>query len=296
MVDQDTLTDSFEIIIDFKPGEGDPARVFKTMSGLIDALQKIDRHLLSTMSVSMESTLILEGIEKGSLKAKFRDLIEGVPDEALKDGEIKRILGYFLLKSKYKIIEWCGERKEVSDRKSVKVLEGELLKIAEETDVKRIPAYLPPSTETLLSDINAVQESLSNLESDDNASYSYRDGITSFNKELNISNEIVRQVLTKEVIASSGIRILKVKKPDYLGSSMWQFRYESHAIEAKILQEEWLQKFQSRTEEVRPGDSLKVELKEEIFYGYEGEVVYRHYEIIKVISIINTQRQKQIDF
>jgi len=296
MVDQDTLTDSFEVTIDFKPGEGDPARVFKTMSGLIDALQQIDRHLLSTMSVSLESTLILEDIEKGSLKAKFRDLIEGVPDDALKDGEIKKILGYFLLKSKYKIIEWCGGRKEISDRESVKVLEGELLEIAEETDVKRIPAYSPPSAETLLSDINAVQESLSNLESDDNASYSYRDGRTSFNKELNISNEIVRQVLTKEVITSSGIRILKVKKPDYLGSSMWQFRYESHAIEAKILHEEWLLEFQSRTEEVRPGDSLKVELKEEISYGYEGEVVYRHYEITKVISVIKAPGQEQIDF
>lgn len=291
----DQNSGEFEITIDFAPGEGDPARVFRAMSGLIDAFREIDSHLLATISVSLEVELVLDDIERGSLKARFRDFIKGIPDEALKEGEFKKVLGYFLLKSKHKILEWCGDRKEIANRNDVRVLEGELLKVAEETDIKRVPAYTSVPAEKLLSDINAVQDSLSHLEGDDKAMYRYEEGEVSFNRELEISNEIVRDVLTREVISSSGIRILKVKKPDYLGQSMWSFLYEGRAIDAKIIHAEWLVKFQTRKVEVKPGYSIKIKLQEEISYGYEGEIVHRHYEVLEVIEVIKTPTQGRLD-
>ncbi|MDO9312640.1 MAG: hypothetical protein Q7T85_13280 [Nitrosomonas sp.] len=89
----------------------------------------------------------------------------------------------------------------------------------------------------------------------------------------------MREVLTQEVIKSSGVKIIKVKKPDYLGQSMWGFVYDGKFIEAKITHNEWLYEFQSRRLSVNPGDSLKVTLYEEISYGYEEEIVHKHYEL-----------------
>ena len=295
-MDTEIFENEFEISIDFKRGEGDPARVFKTMSGLIDSLQSLDSHLSSSFDISLNASLVLDEIETGSIKAKFRDVIEGIPDEALKEAEWKKILGHFLLKAKYAVLNWLKDRDSIQHRDDVRVLEGELLKIAEETNLKYLPAYSAPTAEVLLSDILLIQKSLESLNEEDKATYKYGENQVSFNRELNISNEIVREVLTKEIVKSSGERIIKVKKPDYLGQSMWAFQYDGRSIEAKISHSDWLQNFQSRTIDVKPGDSLKVMLYEEISYGYENEIVHRHYEVENVYEIIRPPSQGKIGF
>lgn len=295
-MDIDRLENEFEIKIDFRPGDGDPARVFKTMSGLIDAFQSLDSHLASSFDISFSASLVLDEIEAGSIRAKFRDVVEGLPDEALKNGEWKKIIGHFLLKSKYAILDWLNGRNEINHREDVRVLEGELTRIAEETNLKQLPAYSAPKAEVLLSDIHAVQESLSNLSEGDGATYRYGRYEIPFNRDLSISNEIVRDVLTKEVVKSSGKRVVKVKKPDYLGQSMWALQYDGRAIEARIGDLDWLAKFQSRVLDVRPGDSISVMLYEEISYGYEGEVVHRHYEVENVYEVIRPPVQSDIRF
>jgi hypothetical protein len=295
-MDINDLGKDFEISIDFKRGEGDPSRVFQTMSGLINSFQSIDTHLASSFDVKLDASLVLDEIESGSIKAKFRDVIQGLPDEALQNSEWKKIIGHFLLKSKYIILEWLSERTEITHREDVRVLENQLLKAAEDTDLKQLPAYAAPSAEILLSDIHAIQGSLENLSEEDVATYRYGDSKVEFNRDLSISNEIVRDVLTKEVVKSSGKKIVKVKKPDLLGQSMWALQYDGRAIEAKITDSSWLAKFQSRIEEIKPGDSLSVMLYEEISYGYEGEIVHRHYEVENVYEVISPPSQTSISF
>lgn len=286
----------FEIKIDFEPSKGNPARVFKAMSGLIDSFNSLDSHFASSFDVALDASLVLDNIEAGSIKARFRDLIEGLPDEALREADWKKIFGHFLLKCKYAVLNWLKDKEEITNRDDVRVLEGELLRIAEETNLKQLPAYSVPSAEVLLSDILAVQESLSHLSENDIATYRYNDKEITFNRELKISNEIVREVLTKEIVKSSNRAVVKVKKPDYLGQSMWGFQHDGRAVEAKIIDMEWLALFQSRKLDVKPGDSLRVLLYQEISYGYEGEIVHRHYEVEKVDEIIKPPHQTSISF
>lgn len=295
-MEQPNNKNDFELKIDFIPGEGDPTRAFKAMSGLIESFQSLDSHLLSSFDISLSTSLVLDEVEAGSIKARLRDIVEGIPDEALKNSEWKKIIGHFLLKGKYIVLDWLKDRTEIASREDVRVLENKLQEAAEETDIKMLPAYAAPNAERLLSDIHSIQESLGYLDDEDLASYEYDGKAVPLNKELNISNEVVREVLTKEIVKSSGERVLKVKKPDYLGTSKWQFKYDGRAIEAKITDSEWLSLFQSRKEDVRPGDSLRVLLYEEISYGYDGEVVHRHYEIEKVYEVIRPPRQGKIGF
>lgn len=288
----------FELYIDFTKSEGDPTRVFKTMAGLIEGMQSIDKHLAQSLNISVNTNLVLEEIQSGSIKAKFRSVIEEIPDTALKNGEIKPIIGHFLHKGKHKILQWCSERDKIENREEVKKLQNEILELAEETDLTHIPAYIPLNEEALLTDINSIQESLLYLEKTDSAKLISNQVESTFNKDLNISSEVVKEIITREIITSENTKILKVKKPDYLGSSKWSFKHEGHTIEAKMLNKEWLIQYQNRLIELHPGDSIKVVLIEETSYGYDNEVVHIDYSVKEVKEILPAQkiiRQKLLE-
>lgn len=284
-----------EIRIEFQRGAGDPSRVFRAMAGLIEATESLDSHLALSVGANVRTSLLLQDVEAASLKAKLKTVIEELPDEALKAGEIKKVIGHFLYKAKHKVIDWCSERDQICDRQEIKQLEAEIHALAEESDIKVLPAYAPIETATLLSDINAVNEALGALESFDIATFKSPQGASTFNPKLVVSEDAVREIITKETLASKGERILKVKKPDYLGSSKWGFKYGSHMIEAKVSDLSWLSKFQNREETLNPGDSLRVVLRESVAYGYDSEIVHTEYEVLEILEIIRGIRLVQGD-
>jgi hypothetical protein len=285
--------DIVEIRIDFKRGEGDPTRVFRAMTGLIESTQRLDEHLSATIGTRVNTTIVLQDIEAESLRAKLKTIINEIPDEALKAGEIKKIIGHFLLKAKHRIIDWCSKREEIKERNEVKQLEDDIHTLAEESDVKLLPAYAPMETGALLSDITSINDALEHLSEEDEASFSSTKGKSQYNPKLSISEEVVKNIITKESIETKGEKILKVKKPDYLGYSKWGFKHAGHLIEVKILDEKWLSDFQNRRINVQPGDSLRVILIEELSYGYDNEIIHTNYEIIKVLQVIPSPRHRQ---
>lgn len=289
----DELADVIEIRIEFERGTGDPTRVFRAMTGLIESTQLLDSHLALSIGANVKTSLVLQDVEAASLKAVLKTVIEEIPDEAIKSGDVKKVIGHFLLKAKHKVLDWCGERNSIKGRDEVKQLEAEIRGLAEESDIKVFPAYASIETATLLSDINSVNSALEYLDRNDAATFRSPLGSSDYNPALTVSDEVVRELVTRETIASEGERILKVKKPDYLGSSMWGFKYGSHMIEAKVLDTEWLNRFQNSQEPVLPGDSLRVVLREEVFYGYDNEIVHTYYEVVRVIDVVRGLRVVQ---
>ena len=283
----------FELVVEFKRDSGDPSRVFKTMTGLIESVQSLDQHLSYSVGPSVKTTLILQDIQASSLKAKLKNIIVEIPDEALKQAEIKPILGHFLVKAKHRVIDWCSDRKQVADKDEIKQLQSEIKQLAQETDVKQLPAYTEPDTESLLIDINSIRNALQNLEADDYARYESEEGVSKFNKQMEISAEIIRDVMTREKLISESEKILKVKKPDYLGFSMWLFKYQGRSIDVKILDDEWLKAFHLKKVSVLPGDSIRALVKEEVLYGYNNEVIHTNYEALRIVDILPALVQTQ---
>lgn len=280
------IDDVFEIYIDFTKSEGDPTRVFKTMTGLIESVQSIDKHLAQTLNVSVKTNLVLENIQTGSIKASFRSLIEDIPDEALKKGDIKPIIGHFLHRSKHKILEWTADRNSIETRHEVQELQNDILQLAEKTDITHVPAYIPLNEEVLLTDINSMQDSLKHLDKTDSAKLISDKVESTFNKELTVSDVVIKDMITREVITTDSIRILKVKKVDFLGNSKWSFKHEGHSIDAKIIDNEWLKNYQNRVVDLHPGDSIKAVLVEETSYGYNNDVVHVDYTISEIKEIL----------
>jgi hypothetical protein len=100
--------------------------------------------------------------------------------------------------------------------------------------------------------------------------------------------------MTKETIESSAEMILKVKKPDYLGDSMWDFKHEKKTIPAKIEHADWLLRFQRREVDVRPGDSVRAVVGFTTKYDDRYNVIAIRYSILEIIEIIKQPLQDTI--
>ena len=83
---------------------------------------------------------------------------------------------------------------------------------------------------------------------------------------------------------------LIVKKPDYLGTSQWEFRHGKKPISANIEHEDWLKRFHNREYDIRPGDALKCHATIEFIYGYDNELIKEKHTITEVKEIWKQSR------
>ena len=277
----------FYIEIDYKKGSGSPSRVFRAMSDLIDALQDTDRSLIRTLDSKLNPVLLLEDVETGSIRSWLRQEIERVDDDAIKSGDYKKVIALYLVRCKYAIIRFLDKKTDLSDTGELEELENHLLKVAEDTDIKMLPAYEPVPREKLVRNIEKINNALAPLNDDDSATFVSQEGETEFNLTLYISPETIEDLITAETIESEMQMIIKVKKPDFLGVSQWDFRYDNRTISATIIDSNWLEKFQSGQIPIVPGDAIRAKVLTQVRYGFDREVVATHYTIVEVLEVIH---------
>lgn len=275
----------FSIIIDFDKNSPNPSRIFKSMASLIETFEQFDNDLVKHINNKIETVLILEDVEKGSLKTILANALRKVPDNAIKDLDYKKIIGHYLLKAKYIVLNVLEGKTLLTDATEIDLIEMELEKAANETEINLIPTYVPINKKTIIKNIDNINTSLDILSEKDKVSYQSEFGNASFNLELEIDVESMEDMITEEEIVSNSKMILKVKKPDYLGDSKWSFKHGTGTISARIVDLEWLKEFQNRKIDVRPQDSLVCMVKITVKYDYNYEVLSTSYEITKVIKI-----------
>lgn len=97
----------------------------------------------------------------------------------------------------------------------------------------------------------------------------------------------------EEIIISQSEMILKIKKPDYLGDSKWEFRHRKETINAKITDNDWLAKFRDRQISLKPGDSIRANVEIEVKYDFDREVNSINHTITKVLEVIYSSPNNQ---
>lgn len=296
-----TLTDvppaepdaDFAFYVDFQKGHGSPSRVFAAAQDFIHACERLDRDLVGIIDSGLETVLVLEDIEAGSLKVWLRNVLAATDDDAIKDLNWKKQVGSYLLKAKYAVLRWADDSAAPQRLTDVR---QEIRRLAVETDVRHLPDYTAPTSETLvraLTDFQAVKERLG---PGDAASLISADG-TRYEMDLNVrwDAETLEDLAVKHTFDSPPLTmILAVKKPDYLGASRWSFRHGKRTIEAKIEDEVWLRSFQGREIDVRPGDALECTVMMESLYGHDNELLTERYRVLEVRGVL-TDRVSQAD-
>ncbi len=237
----------FALKVDFSPETTNPAKMFRALSGLSDALQATDQTLIRSLNIRIEPILLIDDIEKGSLLIWIRNFLQSIDDDSIKDLSLKKLVGNYLVKGKYIIIDFINNRNSISSRDEIIELQAELIQEAERTGISSLSIYNPVNQRDILSNINQIKNALSELDEESKVYY-YLNPSESlpFNKAFNISPESIEDLATSDILCGKLPMILKVKKPDYLGESKWEFRHEKKKIEAKIIDSNWIKIFRSR--------------------------------------------------
>jgi hypothetical protein len=275
----------FAFEIDFKRGEGSASRVFSAIHDFIKACERIDSELVGTIDSNIETVMVLEDIEAGSIKTWFRNVLTATDDEALKSLDWKKQVGAYLVRAKYAIIEWADDD---AVPKSLPDLAKRVQAIATDTDVRHLPDYRSPSPRALIDAVSDFQRVKDQLLPADRASFIPREGVA-IEMDLTVRWDLddIEAMAVKETIRFPvAPMILAVKRPDYLGDAKWDLRHGKRTISAKIEDRDWLSRFQQRQIDVRPGDALKCLVHIEHLYGHDNELLAERYTIVRVTDVL----------
>jgi hypothetical protein len=220
-----TEGDLFGIEIRFKPHSEAPSRIFRAMSGLIESFEHTDRLLSRSITSRIRPILTLEDVEAGSIITWLKNALESVDDEALKSGDVKKLIGTYLVLGKKILIDYCNKRTTIGSRAEIEELQAELLSVAIETNVLRIPTYRPPPPFEIVTAMRMIAESTDPLREGDEVQYRSMAGDSELNLSFHVAPSDLEELLVKEQMTSSAPMILRIKKPDFLGESMWEFQF-----------------------------------------------------------------------
>lgn len=278
----------FAFYIDFKKGEGSASRVFSATQKFIRACERLDHELVNSIDSGIETVLVLEDIEAASLKTWLRNALIATDDQALKSLDWKPQVGKYLVRAKYVLLSWIDDEDSPRD---FPALGREIQQLAAETNVRHLPDYAPISPTALINAIKDFQSVKDELVDGDKASLMVPGAEdVNFNLKMRIDIEEIESLVVKETQSHSvPSMVLIVRKPDYLGSSMWELRHGKKPISAKIEDQDWLIEFQNRRVDVRPGDALKCKVRIEMMYGFDNELIAEKYFVERVHEVMENQ-------
>jgi len=231
-------SETFVLQIDYQKDSVRPSRVFRAMSEMIEGFQSLDRNLVQAFPIRVTPELLLEDIQTGSLRTIIKNVLTGIDDEAIRNLEWKKAIGGFLLQGKHAVIRWIEHREQIENRQALEKLAHEIKLLAEGTQVLHLPIYAPPPLPLLIKDLATISGAVNQLGPNDHATYEAAGVTSGFNNNFHVDAEFAEELLTDETITNRPEVLLQVKKPDYLGESMWEFVHAGHVIRAKIVDHE----------------------------------------------------------
>lgn len=271
--------------IDYDPNTGSAARAFEIAANLIRSLEDMDRVFAQTIHLKLETALVVEDLKKSSLKIFLRNVIREIPDDALKDFNIKKIIGHFLVKSKYAAIRWLDEPE--NQRRDITELTEEIAAIAKETDIRHLPDYPPPNPSRLAQPLDRFQEA--KLRFNRGESLTITLGKEDYKVHLDshwLPSEQLASVDVEKHLVNEQDIFLIIGKPDFLGNAKWTFRHGKKSLALKIDDEEWVSNFRQGMYPIKPGDALRVRMRIEYRYDAQGNLVETTESVVRVFDVI----------
>lgn len=280
-------SNKFEFVIDFVRGEGGASRVLLAANDFVRMCEKLDRELVKSVHTGIETEVVLDDIQSGSLKLLMRSVVRGVPDEAIRDLDWKKLVGSYLVVAKWKFLEWADDPSAPAKLAEIR---RELQIAAAETEVRHLPDYSPPSPTAIIQALQDFQAVKERLAPGDRAFYRSSLGSHEVDKGVHFSDDEIERLAVRETITQPpATMLLLVKRPDYLGKARWDLRHGKRPLQALIADEDWLTRFQGRQIDVRPGDALKCRVEVEMLYGFDNELISERFRVVEVIEVLRDQ-------
>jgi hypothetical protein len=272
------------LVIDYKAGETVAVDVLQAAMGMINALDKLDAALLSSVDTSLQPVSVLNDVQHSSLKVLLARALKHVPDDAIHNLEWKKWVGALLVKGKYKLLQNLE-----ADAPEIRNVLLEL-----ESDYRAAPVgligYTPPT-------VTEIRDALDRVVSARAALPGQRMEVQTELGDILIPETVMTNLDVpaegpQQTVSNTGTEYFKIKSPDMLGSAQWQVMRNGRTVRVDMLHKSWLDRYHAREFTILPGDSLKCVFEETITYDSLGNEIDRQLSIIEVQDIISPPTQR----
>lgn len=268
--------------------DGSASRVFDIAAELIRAFEDLDRVLITSIDSKISTQLVLEDLEKSSVKIFLRNILKHLDDQALKKLDWKPLIGQYLVKGKHAALEWLDRDIAESDSAGIEDLTEKMRCLAEETDVRHLPDYPQLNPTRIAQPLDQLQRVKSQFKDGEKLTITLgQDEYEVDTRKTWLPSEHMREVTGERELSNETDIILVIRKPDFLGKTQWQFRHGKTSFNAHITDEEWMKEFHSGEHSLKPGDALQARARFTNLYDENGDLIKTETQIVKVQGIIH---------
>lgn len=267
--------------------EGSAARVFEIAADLIHALEDVDSVLAKSVDSSIQTSMIIEDLQKSSIRILLKNLLKAANDDALKNLDWKPLVGQYLVKAKYAVLRWLDQDASVDHPPHIVDLTNEIARLARDTDVRHLPDYPPPNPTRLVQSLEGLQSVKRRFREGERLTITLGKEDYHVHLEADWSPlELVKDATGPKELVNEQELYLLVHKIDLLGGSQWTFKLGKASIRAAIADANWKKDYAARKVSLLPGDALHVILRVEQKYSERGELTETKHSITRVIAVI----------
>lgn len=286
------MAGAFSIRIKFEKNSRQPERIFDLMSGLIRSMQELDTVFSQCVSAKLRPEYFLEDVEAQSLRANIRLFIEDFEDEHLLAFDWKRIVGKFLFRAKHLLLKILEENPKLETAEQLNRVAQDIDLLASESGALQLPGYRAVVPSEMLKAIGSIATSMESLGEKDSVQYMHNEDLIAV-KKIEVMNVDDYDAMTFEPIhEGQHDEALKIRKPDFIGNTGWGFIRQGKNISIKIVDEDWLKRFHEGEITLRPGDSMRVRINENVTKSNRtGRISVT--EIITIVHGIYREELKQ---
>lgn len=277
LLETQIISGEIGLVIDYAQGKAVAVDVLQAAMGMIEALDRLDTVLLSSVDTALEPISVLNDVQHSSLRMLLARASNKVPDELIKNLEWEKWVGALLVTGKYKLLQ-----KIDADASQIQQVLIEL-----EPDYRAAPTNLVGYNPPIVSDVREALDAVSKARS---ALPSQRVTVQTDMGDVilpEVMPPITHPVVATQAVTNRGTEFFKVKSPDMLGSAQWVVLRNGRSIKVTIEHQSWLDAYHRREHALQPGDSLRCRFEETVSYDDSGNEVDRKLSIIEVQSIMS---------
>jgi hypothetical protein len=271
----------YDVELDYKPGKSDPIIVFSAYAEIIQSFSKIDNLLGKSLSSATICKLTLEDVLPGSIISKIKAWLESEGNSLTIDTVLKNEDLQNYVDESAKIFIDALNKETIESKDQIQALQTNFDNVARKTRIANMITYTAPPLKSILNVANDFSKSIMKLSDNESVLYQCKNNEIQIKKNVHIAFDQIQEEFVEKTLVTEGEMLLKIKKPDLLGNTLWLFKHDK-PIQAHIEDPEWLKEFLDAEIPLFSGDSLQAHVKTIQKYDIDGNLLKQEYFITKI--------------
>lgn len=280
------IISEYIVKLEYDKDHDEASQIFFSLSKILSSFAQMDTLLGHTVSGSAKHKQKLISVDNGSIISKilssmlvFDENENATIGEKPNSVEIEN----YIKKSKKQIIDRI---QDIDNPQMIHVIENDVYAIAKEHNINNSFDYEPMDIVALGESLVTLTSTVNDLSDTEKVIYKSDNMEQTIPKGKVLSLQSFKETLIDETLTHKRIELLKIKKPDYLGTSQWNVKIKGKFCNVEISDKQWLKKFHNKEFYLGPGDSIRAEIIVTDTYDKNKNHIGSLIEVSEILEII----------